>query len=303
MGIHVRTRGRTRDYQFLDDGPSKYWWRSYGEVTDLEKPTILLESNGKSWRAYIAGIFSARRDTGERQIQFNLALDGACDDAMARELALDIVAESADGLAGGRGDAIPGTRLDERLTEDDVERMLVTPGEATREEAAEAVRAAYEGASHPDMATNATPGDWAGGAANARARDQFTAVAASLLEGQQGRALLLNRFLSDDYVDQLPELPGSVNVLLARPEQFGRELSELPGKAGPGAALPPEPEPWPPVAPQKPAVPRRRVLALVLVAVVILIAVILWVTRGSSPQPPAKPTPPNSSPTPTSSAQ
>jgi hypothetical protein len=290
-----------RDYQFLGEPPANHWWRPYGTVTDVEKPTILLESDGKYWKAYVAGISSARRDAGDRQIQFNLALDGACDDATARELALGVVTDSAVGLANERSHVIPGTRLDQRFPEGDVERMLTTPGEATQGEAAEAVQAAYEGVSHPAAGDAPRAGDWVGGVANARARDQFTAAAARLLEGRRGRALLLNRFLGDDYVNQLPEWSGSVNVLLARPEQLDKEVSELRGKAEPAPALPPGPEPWTPKTPRETPVQRRRILALVVLGILIVIAVIFWLTRGSSQRQPAQPTPPKSSPTPTSS--
>jgi hypothetical protein len=290
-----------RDYQFLGEAPTEYWWRSYGTVTDVEKPTILLESDGKYWKAYVAGIFSARRDAGNRQIQFNLVLDGACDDATARELALGVVTESAVGLAAERSDVIPGTRLDQRFPEGDVERMLTTPGEATREEAAEAVKAAYGSVSHPAAGDAPQAGDWVGGVANARARDQFTAAADRLLKGQRGRALLLNRFLGDGYVNQLPEWSGSVNVLLARPEQLDKEVSELRGKAEPAPALSPGPEPWPPEVHRKTPAQRGRILALVVLGILIVIAVIFWLTKGGSQRPPAQPTSPKSSPTPASS--
>lgn len=299
MGIYVRTRGRNRDYQFLGAPPAEFWWRSYITVTDVERPTILLESNGKAWRVYVAGISSQRQDTSEREIQFNLVLDGTCGDAAADALALPVINVSVVDLAGQRGRAITGNRLDERLSQDDIERMLTVSGESTREEAAEAVRAAYKDADGEAAPDDDLPAwNWIAGIADPRGCRFFMAQARRLLLGQPGRALVLNRFLEDQDVDRLPRWGGSLSVLLARPEQLSRELGELLGKAEPVGVLPsagprsPGPNPW-----QKLLRPRNLVLGLI--GLLILIALIIWLTRGSSP--PAPHTPPTSTPTPTPS--
>ena len=298
MGIYVRTRGRNRDYQFLGAPPAEFWWRNYVTVTDIEQPTILLESDGETWRVYVAGIFSQRRDTSDREIQFNLVLDGTCGDAAADALALPVIHVSVVDLAGQGGRGISGNRLDERLSQDNVERMLPVPGESTREEAAEAVRAAYKdalGYTAPDDAS--APGQWIAGIADTRGRRSFMIQARSLLFGQPGRVLVLNRFLEDQYIDRLPRWRGSLGVLLARPEQLSRELGELRGKVKLVEVLQPSPGPRPPGQNRWQKLLRPRNLVLGLIGLLILIALIIWLTRGPSPSAPH--TPPTSTHTPT----
>src|ERR1700680_3634967 len=99
MRIYLRTRGRARDrdYRFLGEAPGDFWWRTYGNVTDVERPTILVESDGGAWRIYIAGIGSTRLDSTDSAIQYNLALAGDCAgaDPATRQLAHRIVGFSA----------------------------------------------------------------------------------------------------------------------------------------------------------------------------------------------------------------
>jgi hypothetical protein len=124
--IYLRTRGRPRelDYRFLGEAPDEFWWRSYSQVTDIERPTVLVRSNGTSWQAYVAGIRSRRLDASENGIAFNLALAGECGPEDDNALALGIISRSVASLAEQHGLFIPGDPLDGQLPEDEVHRML-----------------------------------------------------------------------------------------------------------------------------------------------------------------------------------
>ena len=304
MGIYVRTRGRQLDYRFLGAAPEEFWWRSYRPVTDTERPTILLESDGESWRIYVAGISSQRRDLSDRPIQFNLALDGDCAsadpdaDAATRELALGVIARAAADLADQLGRAIAGVVLDEQLPRDDVERMLASPGEETLHEAAAAVRAAYHDLPDPPADGDLPPGDWAGefgwvgGIANSPARGLFLAHVARLLAGGPGRALVLNLFVDDDDLERLPDVSGGLGVLAARPGlQLDREVRELAGKK---AEPPPVPQSCP--EPGKTLL-RTSNLVVLLIGLLLAGALTIWLIPSHSPSPPSHHV--STSPTPT----
>src|ERR1700683_2985620 len=134
VDIYVRTRGLEMDYRFLGEAPASFWWRAYRDWTDTEGPTILVESDQTGWRAYVAGMSSARRDRSDRPIQFNLALAGSHEstDAAARQLALAVIGRSVADLGAERGTKISGAALDRELTEPLVERMLANPDDTTR---------------------------------------------------------------------------------------------------------------------------------------------------------------------------
>jgi hypothetical protein len=273
--IYVRTRGQARalDYQFIGETPEDFWWRSYRSVTDIERPTILARSDGRSWQAYLAGITSQRLDSTKIPIQFNLALFGQCGAGIGNELALAIITRSAAGLAEQGGLFIPGDLLDGALPGDVVERMLTSPGKATADAAADAVCAAYaarpdaqdapggaDGAGSPDAAAGAggadtalsggsdqesarpaaaerLDGDWIGGVAHPAGQRAFAALAAGLLFGDgAGSALVLNLVAEDEDLDELPDWRGALGALSARPGPSLDMGVRKRGKAGPPPA-------------------------------------------------------------------
>jgi hypothetical protein len=166
VGIYLRTRGERLDYRFLGEAPPEFWWRSYREVTDPERPTILLESADGGWRLYVAGIDSGRLDVTDTPIQFTLAIDGrhAETDSATRDLAMGVIAKSMAGLAQPRGLFIASSELAERLPRDAVERMLTSPGAVTRKQAEDAVLAAYRDTQVSPAVGDPPPHTWLGGA-------------------------------------------------------------------------------------------------------------------------------------------
>jgi hypothetical protein len=238
VDIFVRTRGGPRelDYQFIGgEAPADFWWRTYKQVTDIERPTILLRSDGTAWQAYIAGIRSRRLDVTDNLIQFNLVLAGECGASADNGLALAVIGRSAADLAGQGGQFIGGDLLDGQLPGDEVERLLRAPGEESAAVAAAAVRAGYRplaatppasaipdgDAASPGGAADAGPlpfRAWLGGIAEPRALATFNTLASGLLHGSRGRAVVLN-LISDDVDEaELPAWDGALGVLAARPD-------------------------------------------------------------------------------------
>jgi hypothetical protein len=249
MPIYVRTRGRSRqlDYQFLGPPPGEGWWLSYSSVSSLEAPTILLECDGKSWRSYTAGIASRRQDTLSRPIQVDLVLTGKCGpaDAADQETVLTIIATSIDALANpasGTG-LIPGDRLDARLDERTVEEMVSSPDENAAARAGAAVRAAYRGVRPGPHAPSAhTVHRWLGGLGHSGSRDQFVELATRLLNGRNGRALMLNFVADYEDIARVPAAEGDLGVLVCRPGPlFSIEAQELERQPSESAA---EGTPW-----------------------------------------------------------
>ena len=77
MKAYIQTRGSTRDYTFLGDEPKK-WWRQpiYERGTSFEKPTLIVEKRASTWRCYVSGIPSNRRDRVNTPIRYTLVLEG-----------------------------------------------------------------------------------------------------------------------------------------------------------------------------------------------------------------------------------
>ena len=74
--LHTRGRARHRDYRFLGPAPQPAWWREYAGATTFEQPTILVQSDGGRWQAYLSGIPSGRRDAVGSTIRFSVVLEG-----------------------------------------------------------------------------------------------------------------------------------------------------------------------------------------------------------------------------------
>jgi hypothetical protein len=223
MQLYIRTRGQARmvDYQFLGKAPEDAWWRPYGSVSILGDPTILLESDGRSWRLYISGIATQRRDATGTRLQFDLVLGGDCDVACSadHELSLGIIATSLAGLAARPLELIPGDQLDAQFGPSEIEKMLSTPGENTYAQAASAVRAAYLGtsASVGGPTRLSSRRRWLGGLGSGDSRRLFISVAGRLLAGNPGRVLMLNLITTEQDAERIPGQGGELGVLASHP--------------------------------------------------------------------------------------
>jgi hypothetical protein len=208
MRTYLRTRGRVRDYQFIGLAPEDMWWRSYAEVTDLETPAVLVESGGQSWRAYVSGIRSGRKDRVGRPIVMDLVLDGeqATQAPGDHELALAIIAA---GLGLTDGDSLGPERLDTVITEEAVEEWLAEPTLSAWQQAAAAIATIFRDV-HPTLAADSVPSPncWVGGLDSARSRAAFLALAGRLLSGAKGRALTLSYIADPSNVHDIPGGPG-----------------------------------------------------------------------------------------------
>lgn len=207
LSAAVQTRGRTRsaDYAFLGAAPAQAWWRAYSGYTTFEHPTILLQSDGGRWEAFLSGIPSKRCDAVGTTIRFTLALSGTGSTA-GPVLAL-VGAWLADLVDGGN---VVGAELDAAFPEPDVERLLTHPGEHTATDAAARildavarVHAAHQARPRPtpvadapitgdDQDTVDESGDWLWTLEQPTARAAFLERAEAILDGDPGRALVLN---------------------------------------------------------------------------------------------------------------
>lgn len=73
----IKTRGRSKDYRFLGEGPQKEWWTQYSQYTSFEEPTLLINSDGNNWKVYLTGIPSKKRkDVSNTVIRFSFSFEG-----------------------------------------------------------------------------------------------------------------------------------------------------------------------------------------------------------------------------------
>ncbi len=77
--LNTRGRERHRDYQFVGPAPPTSWWRAYADHTTFERPTVLVQSDGTGWQAYLSGIPSRRRDAVGTVIRYTVVAEGVAD--------------------------------------------------------------------------------------------------------------------------------------------------------------------------------------------------------------------------------
>ncbi|WP_066374276.1 hypothetical protein [Herbidospora mongoliensis] len=317
MRAYLRTRGTNRDYDFIGSGPAEYWWRDYHDrdLTDPEKPVILAESTGPTWRIYLQGVESDRSDYRGTPIVYGLVLEG--DAADETGLAHGIVGEWLSSIT--TASAAPGKALDQALGPVDplletgdreegeaVVRAVFSPtGQATEDESGGDL-GAIEPESRRTMAdpdAEDDPARWLGDIESEESQAAFLAVVAGLLGGRAGRAVILTYAESAGDVSALAEDErGDLAVLVARPN---REIVE--GRRPLGKAEPVHPQPvgrTPHLRKRNgpanrrgqsiPVEPRRRQSIMVpptlLVAMVCLasgvLAVLAWEVLPASDDPP-----------------
>jgi len=98
--LNTRGRERHRDYQFVGPAPPTSWWRAYAEHTTFERPTVLVQSDGTGWQAYLSGIPSRRRDAVGTVIRYTLVAESASGPSDRAGLATgDVLALVANWLA------------------------------------------------------------------------------------------------------------------------------------------------------------------------------------------------------------
>jgi hypothetical protein len=283
--VFVQTRGRPRhrDYDFLGDGPGEPWWRAYAGHTAFERPTVLVESDGTGYRAYLSGIPSGRRDSVGTVIRYTVVLrsvgDGPPVVRPAGVLAL-VGCWLDDQAAGGVG--VVSRALDAEFPEAEVERMLATTDPVAPGEVRDRVLAAVAALPPADPADDEETADWWGDCAAPAARAAFTARVSRLLgAGLAGRALLLNLVGS---VADLADLDDGRPLAVLAPDVGGAGIAPLQragvdaGKAGPSATPPASrtastPTPAPTI--MRVAARLAQLPALVLVLVITTVALVI----------------------------
>ncbi|MDC0772724.1 hypothetical protein [Streptomyces sp. HD] len=267
MRAHVLTRGwrRQDDYTFFPAPPEDRWWERYGEYVDFDYPSLLVEADGVSWRAYLGGLTTSREDVTGTPIRLSLALAGDCGPGRETDWAARLVEEHVHGQ--GRGDEAGAAvekgalgALDQVFDEAAVAALFAGPPEpgagaddlvdtavrghadtadtAVRGPGGTAVRGPADTAGNrspvdrsPAQSPSTPTGSWVAGIGGAEAREAFVGHAGALLNGTvTGRALVLNS-LHDP--DALPRpAPGEHLVVLADApeERFGRTPVAIGGK-------------------------------------------------------------------------
>jgi hypothetical protein len=280
--LYLNTRGRERhrDYQFVGPAPPRSWWRAYADHTSFERPTVLVQSDGRDWQAYLSGIPSRRRDAVGTVIRYTLVAEGGADRVEAGGPASgDILALVATWLAdqesGRRGGQV-GDALDAAFPEPDVERLLAADPDPAAAEVRRRLDAALRELRLP-AAVDApeTAADWLGDTADALARATFVQQVDALLAGRPGRALELNLVGSAADLAALLADPRPLAVLapdLPAPSTI-TPLHRTAGEPAKKAEPPPRTSSSP--APAHPAANLRGCLRLILVPIALIVALVL----------------------------
>jgi hypothetical protein len=200
--LNTRGRERHRDYQFVGPAPPTSWWRAYADHTTFERPTVLVQSDGTGWQAYLSGIPSRRRDAVGKVIRYTVVAESAPGPAGAADLGTgDVLALVANWLAdqepGYRDPGRVSAALDAAFPEPDVERLIAAdpdgpspadPAEPNRRLAGALHELRLPLSDEPDP----VPDAWLADLSRPTARAAFVQRVDELLAGRPGRALVLN---------------------------------------------------------------------------------------------------------------
>lgn len=303
MHVHLRTRGTDIDYRFIGDTPKTFWWSEYKRrgLTDHEKPVIVVESDGAGWRVYLHGAESRRRDNRTTPITFSIVLasgdpeHGDRDDAADREFAFRLINLWLEAVSEPSSRSTVAERLDEVLPATTVDHWLASGVDPESARAAEkAVRMAFSsGLSEPEppiaVSTSEPPHRrWLGDLSDDKSRETFVAHVRELLDGRQGKALILTFVQAPDdpvVADLAAAETGDLALLAAR-----RGRTPVEGMHPLGKAEPVLPADGKDLRSRRPRPMGRKRLPLVALAVVILlVGLIAWLmltgTGNATPLP------------------
>ncbi len=196
--LNTRGRERHRDYQFVGPAPPTSWWRAYADHTTFERPTVLVQSDGRGWQAYLSGIPSRRRDVVGTVIRYTVVAEGSPEPPAADGLGTgDVLALVATWLADqdrDRGVGQVSAVLDAAFPEAEVERLIAaSPDDGTEPDVLRRLAGALHELTLPvDAEPDAAPAAWLADLSWPPARAAFVQRVDALLTGQPGRALVLN---------------------------------------------------------------------------------------------------------------
>ncbi len=236
--LYIQTRGKTIDYRFLLQAPQEPWWTSYEKDTSFEYPTLIIERDSQGGRFYLSGISSStRRDRVGRIIRYTLVAEFQT--LLKREELLPLLHLAQiflDELSKQGSTPTLSPIFDDCFPREYVERVLVPDNididsenkELTKkfEELLSKVQEKFEellskvqkkpkkpnqGSFWVPLETNI----WWGGLKNDESRSRWMSLAKSILQGEPGKALLLNLASGESLRDLAPNVK---NMALLLPE-------------------------------------------------------------------------------------
>lgn len=80
MKQYVNTRSITKDYRYLGEKPDNVWLGTYTELTSFEHPTIIFEKEYETFRLFLSGMPSTRKDKVGTNIRYSFLFTGNTDE-------------------------------------------------------------------------------------------------------------------------------------------------------------------------------------------------------------------------------
>lgn len=80
MRQYINTRSITKDYRYLGEKPDNAWLGAYTELTSFEHPTIIFEKNYETFRLFLSGMPSTRKDKVGTNIRYSFLFTGNTDE-------------------------------------------------------------------------------------------------------------------------------------------------------------------------------------------------------------------------------
>lgn len=280
MKIYLETRGTARSagYRFLGTEPKNAWWGDYGRFTAFEYPTILVESDANEWRVFLSGIPSNRVDATGTTNRCTIVIESAHPAGEDTELVVRLVSTWLGDNTDQRSEVSLQHVLDAEFPDEVVAQFYEQHGEETQRKVADKVQQALQALKMPvePIKSADSMSSWIAPVRAEEGRAGFVDRVRTLLDGNQGRAILVN--LTSDPRAFGPARPPKGNlVVLAVDEtkKLENKLTDLPETESAKKA------PWPPA--RRPRAQGRsgstitKTRYIALAALVALVGVTVWI--------------------------
>jgi len=277
MQIYLRTRGKSRDldYKWLDKSPPEEWWQPYSRICKFDDRSILVAASEKSFRIFLSGIPSSRKDQHNTAIRFTLSIEAATQEEF-REIFPIITVWLSEIKTGA--ESTVGDFLDRSFPGESIDSIL--SGASTIENGR--IKSAvlhFAGKCSSDIVFKKPKFlSWVGDIRSKNSCSYFLGSINDFATGKTGLALYGNFVENIQDAEAIPSQNYDCLAVLAQLDPPVENIAELKKKAAP-QTIPTHPERRPPLGLHK-LLPAIILFLIAITALIFIVILIMATTQG-----------------------
>jgi len=278
MQIYLRTRGKSRDldYKWLDKSPHEEWWQPYSRICKFDDRSILVAVSEKSFRIFLSGIPSSRKDQHNTAIRFTLSIEAATQEEF-REI-LPIISVWVSEIKSG-AESIIGDFLDRSFPGEIIDSILSGAADL---ESGKIKSAVLEFAGQcPSNVAYKKPKyfSWVGDIRSKNGCSYFLGSINDFTTTKTGLALYGNFIENLQDAEAIPSQNYDCLAVLAQLDHPIENIAELKKKAAPQTIPTQHPERRPPLGLHK-LLPAIILFLIAITALIFIVILIMATTQG-----------------------